>query len=115
MRVLDPSASDKDRRDVQTRMLGPEVLDANRFPQIRFRSSATQRVDPDGGLVRGELELHGQTHAVSVNVVLGNRHYKGSATVRQSDFGITPIRVAGGTVTVKDDVTIDFDIVAIER
>jgi hypothetical protein len=31
--------------------------------------------------------------------------------VRQSDFGMTPIRIAGGTVKVKDDVTIEFDIV----
>ncbi len=44
-----------------------------------------------------------------------DRHYTGSATVRQSDFGMTPIRIAGGTVQVKDDVKIDFDIVAGER
>ena len=115
MQVLDPKASDKDRRDVRTRMLGPEVLDVDRFPKITFQSSAIQRVDPGGWLVRGELALHGQTHAISVSVVLEGQHYKGSATVRRSDVGITPIRIAGGTVQVKDDVTIDFDIVAAER
>ena len=38
-------------------------------------------------------------------------HYKGSVPVRQSDFGIVPISVAGGTVKVKDEIVIDFDIV----
>lgn len=102
MRVLDPKASDKDRGDVQTRMLGSEVLDVDRFPKITFQSSAIQRAGSDGWLVRGELGLHGQTHAISVKVVLEGQHY-------------TPIRIAGGTVQVKDDVKIDFDIVAAER
>src|SRR5438309_711548 len=31
MRVLDPGLSPKDRLDVQTRMMSPEVLDVNRF------------------------------------------------------------------------------------
>jgi hypothetical protein len=31
--------------------------------------------------------------------------------VRQSAFGITPIKIAGGTVRVKDDVKVAFDIV----
>ena len=115
MRVLGPKASDKDRGDVQTRLLGSEVLDRDPFPKITFQSSAIQRVDPNRWLVRGELGLHGQTHAISVKVALEGQQYKRSATVRPSDFGITPIRIAGGTVEVKGDVTIDFDIVASER
>jgi hypothetical protein len=43
MHVLDPGLSPHDRREVQPHMLGPEVLDADRFPHIRFRSVAIQR------------------------------------------------------------------------
>src|SRR4029453_1957679 len=32
-RVLDPDASAKTRAEVQMRMLGPDVLDVNRFPE----------------------------------------------------------------------------------
>jgi MOSC domain-containing protein YiiM len=39
-----------------------------------------------------------------------NGHYLGSATVKQQEFGITPITIAGGTVKVKDEVKIEFDI-----
>ena len=112
MRVLDPSLSPKDRNDVQARMVGAEVLDATRFVQIRFRSTAVQPLEPDHWLVRGDLDLHGQTHQIAVKVARQGRHYKGSTTLRQTEFGITPISIGGGTVKVKDEITIDFDIVA---
>jgi hypothetical protein len=38
-------------------------------------------------------------------------HYLGSTTFKQREFGITPVRVAGGTVKVKDEVKIEFDVV----
>jgi YceI-like domain len=115
MRVLDPGLSPKDRADVQARMLGPEVLDANRFAQIRFHSTSVQRLAPNRWLVRGDLELHGHIHQVAVSVTHENGHYKGSTTLRQTDFAISPISIAGGTVKVKDEITIEFDIVARDR
>ena len=111
MRVLDPGLSPKDREDVQARMLGPEVLDANRFAQIRFTSTAIEQVNPDRWVVRGNLDLHGQVRPVTVKVTRENGRYTGSAALRQTDFAISPISIAGGTVKVKDEITIDFDIV----
>jgi len=96
-------------------MLGQEVLDGDRFPHIRFSSVAIQRGDAGRWSLRGELEVHGQTHPVTVNVVREHGHYKGSTSLKQSDFGITPISIAGGTVKVKDEIKINFDIVTTER
>jgi polyisoprenoid-binding protein YceI len=110
MKVLDPGLSPKDRQDVQTRMMGPEVLDADRFQHIRFRSVAIEKADGGRWSVRGELEMHGQTQPVSLTVVREQGRYKGSTSLKQSDFGITPISIAGGTVKVKDEIKIDFDI-----
>jgi polyisoprenoid-binding protein YceI len=115
MHVLDPGVSPKDRQAVQTRMLGPDVLDADRFPHIRFHSVAIQQADADRWSVRGELELHGQTRPVTVNVVRAQGHYKGSTSLKQSDFGIKPISIVGGTVKVKDEIRIEFDIVPADR
>jgi YceI-like protein len=111
MRVLDPGLSPKDRADVQTRMLGPEVLDANRFPHIGFRSVGIQKGEGNRWSVRGELDVHGQTRPLTVDVVREQDHYKGSTSLKQSDFGITPISIGGGTVKVKNELRIDFDIV----
>ena len=115
MRVVDPNLASRDREEVQARMLGPEVLDTKRFAQIRFRSTAVQPLEKDRWLIRGDLELHGQTHQITVNVVLENGHYQGSTPLRQSEFGIAPISIAGGTVKVKDEVAIEFDIVTANR
>lgn len=115
MRVLDPGLSPKDREAVQARMLGPEVLDASRFGRIRFHSTAVQRLGTDRWLVRGILELHGQEHEMAVDVAREAGRYRGSAKVRQSDFAISPVSVAGGTVKVKDEVVIEFDIVPADR
>jgi len=110
LHVLDPGLSAKDRQEVQARMLGPEVLDVNRFQWISFHSVAIERRDAGGWLVRGELDLHGQIHPVLVNVSPEKSRYKGSVALRQSDFGIVPISIAGGAVKVKDEIEIVFDI-----
>jgi polyisoprenoid-binding protein YceI len=115
MRVLDPGLSEKDRQEVQARMLGPEVLDANKFQRISFHSITAEPQDAGKWLVRGELELHGRIREISVNVLLDKGRYKGSATLRQSDYGIAPISIAGGTVKVKDQLKIDFDVAISEQ
>jgi hypothetical protein len=115
MRVLDPGLSAKDREEVQARMLGPEVLDVQRFPRIHFHSVTIERHDGSAWLVRGELELRGRIRPFNVNVTPRNGHYIGTATVKQTDFGIVPISIAGGTVKVKDEIKVDFDIVVTEQ
>jgi len=111
LRVVDPGLSPDDRQQVQSRMLGPDVLDVAQFPEIRFESTDVRRADSDRLSVNGALTLHGQTHTVVVSVARDRDRYRGTATVKQTAFGIKPVAVAGGTVKVKDEVTIEFDIV----
>ena len=110
LRVLDPGISEKDRRDIQNTMLGPEVLDTERFSEIVFKSTAAEPSGTDRWMVRGELTLHGQTQPVAVEVIYRAGHYTGQATLKQTEFGMKPVRVAGGTVKVKDDVRVEFDV-----
>ena len=77
-------------------MLGPEVLDVTQFPAIRFESTTVEGTQLDGWTVRGQLTLHGQTQLVTVKVVFDHGHYRGSASLKQTDFRITPISIAGG-------------------
>ncbi len=111
LRVVDPGLSPADRDKVQSRMLGPEVLDAGRFPQIRFQSTAVDQVKPGTWVVTGNLTLHGETHVVKMNVTSEQGRYKAVTSLKQTDYGITPISIAGGAVTVKDEVQVDADIV----
>ena len=111
LRVADSDISDKDRVQVQETMLGPKVLDADKFPDIRFHAAEVRPAGADRWLLPGDLTLHGQQHPVTVNVELQAGHYRGSATLSQKSFGITPVSVGGGAVKVKDEVRIEFDIV----
>jgi len=58
----------------------------------------------------GRLSLHGVTRQIAVDVRSENGRFLGTCTLKQRDFGITPITVAGGTVKVKDELEIEFDI-----
>ena len=111
LRVVDPEVSDKDRAEIQATMLSAKVLEAEKFPEISFRSSKIERLGADKWAVQGDLSLHGQTRPVKVEVERQSGIYRGSATVLQKDFGIEPIRIAGGSVKVKNEVRIEFEIV----
>ena len=110
LRVIDPGVSESDRSQVQTTMLGPKVLDSERFPEIRFHSTRVQRTGDGKWTVEGDLTLHGQTHPAKVEVEGSHAHYRGSALLRQKDFGITPVSIAGGSIKVKDEIRIEFEI-----
>src|SRR6516162_4072044 len=112
--VLDPNLAVEKRQQVQERMLGPEVLDSNQFHEIRFEGNNVKQEAPaDRFLVAGTLWLHGKTGPISLHVTRSNGHYRGETVLKQRDFGITPVSVAGGTVKVKDELKIEFDIGAV--
>jgi polyisoprenoid-binding protein YceI len=110
MRVRDPKASQKDRDEIQKTMLGPDVLDTGRFSEIVFRSTAAEPAGSGSWTVRGTLQLHGQSQPVTLTATENSGHYSGQAALKLTDFGIQPIKVAGGTVKVKDEIQIEFDI-----
>lgn len=103
---------------VQAKMIGPEVLDVLRFPEIVFRSTLVEgRLGPDGTWnlrVTGELVIHGATRKLTLPLrarVSGSTlTASGQAVIRHSDFGIKPVSVAG-VVKVKNELGIDYTIV----
>ena len=112
MRVLDPDTSADKRAEIQQTMQGASVLDVEKFPEISYKSTTVTSRGENHWEVRGDLTLHGQKQPVAVAVTLQDGHYRGSASLKQTAFGITPVRIAGGTVKVKDEIKIEFDIVA---
>ena len=112
LEVLDPKLAADKRSEVQTRMLGREVLDSAKFPDITFRSTAIEPAGADRWTVTGRLTIHGETQPATFSVVRKDGRYRGTASLKQRAFGIEPITVAGGAVKVKDEVKVEFDIVA---
>jgi len=114
LKVLDPDASAGDRAKIQETMLSEKVLDASHFEEIIFVSRSVKVAGENAYAVEGDLTLHGVTHPLVLPVSLRNGHYTGSVNLKQTDFGITPISLVGGSVKVKDVVEITFDIVLAE-
>jgi polyisoprenoid-binding protein YceI len=104
---------------VRARMIGPELLDVARIPAVTFRSArvAGREAGKDSYELHltGELELHGVRRSIVVPVRVslagGELRAYGTLVLRQTDFALTPVSVAG-VVKVKDELSIDFTIVA---
>jgi YceI-like protein len=111
LRVVDSDASAKDRAEIQSRMQGPGVLDVHGFSEIHFRSTAVRQSSGNRWTVRGDLDLHGQSRPVALEVTETGGWFVGTATLKLRDFGISPPAVAGGSVKVKDEIKLDFKIV----
>ena len=111
MKVLDPSASDSEDKDIDATMKGPKVLDGTQFPTISFTSSFVKASGTDRNQVRGTLKIHGVSREINAPVTLHDGTYTGSLTLKQTDYGITPVKIAGGAVRVKDEITIEFAVV----
>lgn len=96
-------------------MLGPDVLDATRYPEVHIRS--VKLLGPDWGpdaTVR--IELHGVARDVSVSIAVqrggDSLSVNGAFDLKQSDFGITPFSALGGGLQVADTLRVRFHLVA---
>jgi polyisoprenoid-binding protein YceI len=113
--------SEKDRLEME-RTMRDEVLEVARYPEIVFkgRAAAVDRIYEGFYRVKitGQLSLHGTTreHTIDTQVRLleSGLRAEGDTRLRQSDYGIKRVSVAGGTLRVKDEVKLSFNVVAAE-
>lgn len=110
MKVMDKEVSDKDRAEIQSTMLGPKVLDQEKYPEIHFQSTHIEQTSPQQYRVTGTLELHGARQEKTFDVTSAGDHYHGATRLKQSDFGIKAISLFGGSVKVRDEVELEFDV-----
>jgi polyisoprenoid-binding protein YceI len=107
--------SDKDRREME-RQMNEEVLETSRFPEINYDCSSVSGTIPGPVTLNGQLTLHGVIRNQPVEVrlnVMGNL-LKGSGefTIRQSDYNIRLVSAVGGTIRLKDELKLSFDMAA---
>jgi polyisoprenoid-binding protein YceI len=107
----DPKVDAKTESEIQMSMQ-EKVLESARFPEIVFRSSSIEKQAEGRWRVEGELTLHGVTKSISLLVARSGDAYTGRTTVRQTDFGIKPVAALGGTVKVKNELELEFQVFA---
>jgi polyisoprenoid-binding protein YceI len=118
--VVTDDISDKDRQEIERRMQN-EVLETDGFSEIAYESPRVSSIQKMGegvysAALNGELALHGITRnqPISARVTLKGDTLRaaGEFSMRQSDYEIKPVSAAGGTVKLKDELKLSFDITA---
>lgn len=106
------------REGTYQNLMRPEVLDAERFPEIVVRSNRLAGTWASPSAV-ADVILKGQTRRIDVPLEIefaGNElTASGTFRIRQREFGMTPFSVAGGAIQVGDDLDLTFEIVAIAQ
>lgn len=96
-------------------LLSESLLDAARFPEISLTSRKVTGSSPDYTM-NVAVEVKGETHdlQVPVRVERGATELRatGSFTVTHAELGLQPFSVMGGLLSVKDEISIGFQIVA---
>ena len=111
--------SKKDRDEIN-RAMHEEVLESDSFPDIVYECSRVSASKTGEGqywvALNGELSLHGVTRnqPVSARVSVNGETLRatGDFAVLQSDYEIQPVKAAAGTVRLKDELKLSFDISA---
>ncbi|HKT10963.1 MAG TPA: YceI family protein [Terriglobia bacterium] len=116
LKVIDPWGNPSERVQVQDTMLGPQQIDANHFPSIELHSVSFDPVDHDTvwHLV-ANVKLHGVTRKVQFSLdchEIGNKlQIQGKKMFKLTDFNIQPYSAALGTVKVKNDFLVTYNVV----
>ncbi|HKC85124.1 MAG TPA: YceI family protein [Blastocatellia bacterium] len=120
LEVLDKEPSEEDKKKIFNSMHN-EVLESAKYQKITFKSVSVSDVKQAGSdaysfVVNGDLSLHGVMKRIAVPVAATvtpqQLRATGKYTLKQTDYGIRPYSAAGGTIKVKDEVVVNFNIVA---
>ena len=99
---------EKDIADIEKDM-GGKVLHPDKYPTANFRSKAIQ--EKEGGYkINGDLSLHGVTKSIDFDIDTNSGNLNGMITLLQKDYGIKPFKVMMGTLKIKNEINIGFDL-----
>lgn len=116
LKVTDPWGNPSERKEVQDTMLGPDQIDVSHFPSIELHSLLFDPVDHDKvwHLV-ANVKLHGVTRKVQFSLdchETGDKlQIQGKKKFKLTDFNIQPYSTAFGTVKVKNDFLVTYNVV----
>ncbi len=106
--------SPEDVQSTREHMLGPDNLDAAKFPLVRIHSLAIGGEAPRFA-ARVQVEMHGRIREMWVPLEVEGLPERlsvsGALVLLQSDFGASPYSVMGGLLAVQDPVLIEFHLV----
>jgi polyisoprenoid-binding protein YceI len=109
-----------DKPDFDAELVGPQWLDAGKFPKITFTSTKVEPTGPSTAKVTGDFTLHGVTRPLTLNVRFNGGYAAGGmdpsgsrigfsaeGKLKRSDFGVSyGVPAPGTTFGVGDKVEV---------
>lgn len=113
---LEGTSSASTQKQVTDNMLGPSVLNVDKYPTATFRIDSAEAYEKPSKrglqqyLLKGEFTLQEATRPleflVEVEMVKGWQHVRGGFRINQTDYGMTPFTKAFGAIGVADQLSI---------
>ena len=110
-----PGVPESARQGTRRNMLGPQLLDADRYPGITLTALA---ITGTAGQMQARTRVRIKDQSREITIPVSAKHSSGRVeaqgefTLKQSDLGLTPFSVMLGALTVQDELTVKFRIVA---
>ena len=107
-----------DQQKSTANMLGPDVLDVQKYPQATFKITSCEPTDGQpagsagGYMVNGTFTLHGVSRPLSFAAKVEQAsesaacRVRGAFAINQSSFGMKPYTALGGLVGIQDRLEI---------
>ncbi len=95
-----------------------EFFDADKFPEIAFKSRSVRQTGPEAGDILGDFTMHGVTKPITLHVKLLNKDDKSTRwqvtteSLSRREFGTQFGRTLEGISMISDKVSVDIEIVA---
>jgi polyisoprenoid-binding protein YceI len=116
---LTGNAREKDRAEIQNTTMD-EVLEAQRFPEISFKTGeiVTSKIADNWfrAQLRGDMTLHGITRSLSIDsqLRLAERELRlgGEFSIQFAQYNLKRVTGLGGLIKLKDELKFEFDLLA---
>lgn len=122
--TIEAASVDTRNPDRDAHLRSADFFDAERYPELRFRSTSVNRIGERRYQVTGDLTIRDITRPITFELELagpatdpfGNQRIglEGQTTVSRKDWGLTwnaPLEAGG--ILVSDKVTLQFDVSAV--
>lgn len=124
--VIQINSVDTGDDDRDKHLLNEDFFNVEKYPTMVFKSTEVEMKDDEEGTLTGTLTMHGQTHPVTLDLVLngeitdpwGSQRAGFSATgkINRKDWGLSYGKVLeGGGLMIGNDVKISLEIEGVKK
>ena len=122
--TIQAASIDTRNADRDAHLRSNDFFDMEQYPEITFRSTAVEQLDPETYRVTGDLTMRGVTRPVTFDLEYTGAAidpyqnqrigFEGQTTVNRKDWGISwNAALEAGGVLVSEKVVLEFDVSAI--